>query len=339
LEIAGPGSESSNLDFVLWRELENAIQKLGTSDDTHKTTANALAEMKEIRRGFRNAEDLPWHKWAKLSKTKTANASMPLISKLVEAAKKHAVHPRLHSDIERLIFGVFDCAADCLARYQNFKAERGLIDFIDQELIALKTLREAPIKELLAGKFSALLVDEFQDTSPIQLAVFLQLANLMESVWVGDDKQSIFTFRGSDPELMQDCLKTLVPLTEGKNDRLDVSYRSRPSLVDFVNAVFTAAMPQAGISADSVEITKVHRDEDPRLGHPLHFWWLEPHSLDASLVALAHGVRQVLQHPQNWLVVDKSSTKERPVIRPIKGSDIAILCRSNEHRLNLAQAY
>jgi ATP-dependent exoDNAse (exonuclease V) beta subunit len=138
---------------------------------------------------------------------------------------------------------------------------------------------------------------------------------------------------------MQDCLKTLVPLTEGKNDRLDVSYRSRPSLVDFVNAVFTAAMPQAGISADSVEITKVHRDEDPRLGHPLHFWWLEPHSLDASLVALAHGVRQVLQHPQNWLVVDKSSTKERPVIRPIKGSDIAILCRSNEHRLNLAQAY
>jgi ATP-dependent exoDNAse (exonuclease V) beta subunit len=332
--VPASDDDGDHFDRVLRKELNNAIQQLDDSGDNSRTTAETLAYLKEVSRGLRRTEEIPWQVWAKLSKTKTVTASKRLVTKLIEASNKHSMHPRLHSDVEKLIFGMFHCAKDCMARYQNFKAERGLIDFIDQEQIALRTLQQAPIRELLAERFGALLVDEFQDTSPIQLAVFLQLANLMESVWVGDEKQSIFRFRGADPELMQDCLRTLVPLTKGQKHRLETSYRSRPSLVDFVNEVFTTAMPQVGISSESVEITKVHRGEDPKLAHPLHFWWLEPQSIDSSLDALANGVRQILNHQEDWQVVDKATTK----VRPMRGSDIAILCRSNERRLAVAQA-
>ena len=54
------------------------------------------------------------------------------------------------------------------------------------------------------------MVDEFQDTSPIQLALFLKLAALRhEVVWVGDIKQAIYGFRGSDTALMRAVIEAL----------------------------------------------------------------------------------------------------------------------------------
>ena len=47
-------------------------------------------------------------------------------------------------------------------------------------------------------------MDEFQDTSPLQLQLFTKFAELVEKVvWVGDSKQAIYEFRGTDPELMK----------------------------------------------------------------------------------------------------------------------------------------
>ena len=52
-------------------------------------------------------------------------------------------------------------------------------------------------------RFDLLMVDEFQDTSPIQLAVFLEMAKAVKrSLWVGDQKQAIFGFRQTDPALV-----------------------------------------------------------------------------------------------------------------------------------------
>ena len=74
---------------------------------------------------------------------------------------------------------------------------------------ALLDLVESPQHAaVMADRVQVLLVDEFQDTSPIQLAVFLRLAALAHhTVWVGDPKQAIYGFRGADPELMAACLE------------------------------------------------------------------------------------------------------------------------------------
>ena len=61
-----------------------------------------------------------------------------------------------------------------------------------------------------------MLVDEFQDTNPMQLALFMKFARFAgEVVFVGDVKQAIFGFRGSDPELVGSTLDALQPAAAG----------------------------------------------------------------------------------------------------------------------------
>ena len=59
---------------------------------------------------------------------------------------------------------VFACAAEALERFSEFKRDRGLIDFADQEALALELLRRPEVRERLGEWFDLLMVDEFQDT-------------------------------------------------------------------------------------------------------------------------------------------------------------------------------
>ena len=84
-------------------------------------------------------------------------------------------------------------------------------------------------------------MDEFQDTSPIQLALFMQLATCArETVWVGDVKQAIYGFRNSDPALIQAVIAESAE--SGKiADPLGNSYRSTPDLVSYPMRCFIPA--------------------------------------------------------------------------------------------------
>src|SRR3546814_12358152 len=92
-----------------------------------------------------------------------------------------------------------------------------------------------------------LLVDEFQDTSPIQLAMFMKLTALAaETFWVGDIKQSIYGFRGSDSQLLESVISAL-PNLAGTTEVLDNTSRSRLELVAAVHALY--AIDCYGITA------------------------------------------------------------------------------------------
>src|SRR5204862_4090544 len=127
-------------------------------------------------------------------------------------------------------------------------------DFVDQEALALELLRREDVRAALQGQLDLVLVDEFQDTSPLQLAIFLELASLArQSVWVGDQKQAIYGFRGTDPALMDAVIESLTAIStdpelvlaaveavgkHAKLETLSVSYRSRPELVHLTSDVF-----------------------------------------------------------------------------------------------------
>src|SRR3546814_6948219 len=73
---------------------------------------------------------------------------------------------------------------------------------------------------------------------PIQLALFMKLTALAaETFWVGDIKQSIYGFRGSDSQLMESVISAL-PKLGGTTEVLDQSWRSRTALVELVNEIF-----------------------------------------------------------------------------------------------------
>ncbi|HEY9785162.1 MAG TPA: UvrD-helicase domain-containing protein [Candidatus Obscuribacterales bacterium] len=333
--LPDPADQHSSFFDVLKNELDLTIANLSKATDDTKMTRNLLDELSEVRRNWDALGALPWNAVSKLAKAKPAKKSDRYVSRLREIARRHSGLPAFHRDVRQLIEGIFRCAADCLLAYKDFKAERGLLDFIDQEQIALAVLQRSQLRAAFDGKYSTLFVDEFQDTSPIQLAVFLELAQLVDrSVWVGDEKQAIFAFRGTDPVLMQNVVREVVPASRGKRDNLCKSYRSRPALVKAVNAIFSSAFSQVGISGKGVEIYETERTEDPRLNDALHIWWLDASSGGAALNALCTQILAVVRNPSAWIVADPADHS----LRPVKGSDIAILCRTNEERIAIADA-
>jgi ATP-dependent exoDNAse (exonuclease V) beta subunit len=335
LQPVNPEETAEILDRRLAEAVETALNELEAVHDPTSSAREAADYLKEVNRRIKSGHLLIWQAWVKLEKLRPTNGTREILRRLSRVAAAHARHPRLHEDLRKLIFGVFACAKEALQEYANFKQDHGLIDFVDQEHLALRMLQQPDVRDFFKEKASALLVDEFQDTSPIQLAVFLEMAQLVKySVWVGDEKQSIFGFRGSDPDLMRQAVAKLVSVTGGSTEQLVKSYRSRPSLVGFTNALFSRCTKLMQIDAEGIVVEETDRTELSEQNHPLHLWWLEPPRREQQLETIAASVAEMLARPDQWMVLDRK-TKQ---LRPIRGSDVAILCRTNASRLAAAKA-
>jgi ATP-dependent exoDNAse (exonuclease V) beta subunit len=334
LEAARKGETADLLDNNLSTAITDAIVAIGDGDGTG-TTDKAMEELRQVAAEVATGRPLPWQAWAKLAKIKGAKASNGKLDPVRAAAAAHARHPRLHADVEAMIRGVFDCAAESLGAYRDFKLARGLVDFSDQESEALRLLDRPNVAEVLAQRMDIALVDEFQDTSPIQLALFLRIARLARrSLWVGDPKQSIYGFRGSDPELMSAVAAAIAAASGGCEEKLSRSYRSRPALVALANEIFVPAFAPQGIGRASVRCEEADRTDAPGQPPPLAVWHLSGGKKEERAAALAVGVGSMIQHADEWPVVPKGATRPRPVA----AGDIAILCRTGDTCAAVANA-
>ena len=120
--------------------------------------------------------------------------------------------------------------------YEALKGGRGALDFDDLELIARALLDEhESVRRTWAERFELLMVDEFQDTNPRQLAILtaLERGNLFT---VGDELQSIYGFRHADVSLFRARRDELAE--RGGSLSLTCNFRGRKPLLDAVNAVF-----------------------------------------------------------------------------------------------------
>ncbi len=117
------------------------------------------------------------------------------------------------------------------AQYQNFKAERNLIDFDDMLIMALGILDKDPdMLENLRARFKFYQIDEAQDTSPIQFKIIEKLAAPNNNLFmVADDDQTIYGFRGADPSYLL-RFKELYPQAEIIS--MEDNYRSSKNIVN-----------------------------------------------------------------------------------------------------------
>ena len=145
----------------------------------------------------------PWWRWISLSKNLPTKKSEVAALPVMAAASCYDRHGGFQRDIRSYIEGVFAIAGKAIDRFQELKTERGLVDYDDMEQLALRALDNSAVAERLDEEVDLLLVDEFQDTNPMQLALFMKLARFARgAIFVGDVKQAIFGFRGADPELV-----------------------------------------------------------------------------------------------------------------------------------------
>lgn len=303
--------------------------------DTTKVTRDASETLRQLQQQLKNRGELYWYEWVKIAKTNPGAKSRDRVEELQELANRHSAHPQFREDIRSYIELVFDIAADALHEFEQYKQKRGLIDYTDMETYVRKLLRVESVRETLRRELDLLLVDEFQDTSPIQLDIFLQISQLAKhSIWVGDPKQSIYGFRGAEPALMH----AIIRATGGVKDDniLKTSWRSRPDIVFATNAIFERAfrdIPREQIvlepapnvhSNDKLALQHWHFRSDLDERRPPGAPWLEH--------CIADHVRILLERK---ILIFNKKTRENRIIQP---GDIAILCRSNRQCLSVAEA-
>jgi ATP-dependent helicase/nuclease subunit A len=316
-----PSATDDDLTAQLEAALDAALPELRKAAGTVQTTHKYIDAADKFQRGLRHG-NAGWSEWVKFSKEEPAAALRPLVQDIQSIAGRVREHAGLHADLRDYLRRQFDLCAGVLEVYSLIKVERGVIDFTDQERLLLNLLEASPfVIQTLGEELDLLMVDEFQDTSPIQLALFLKLTQLAKQVyWVGDIKQAIYGFRGSDTELMEAILVELSALG-GTKDRLNRSWRSRKPLVELVNALFIPAFAPA-LPAKDVAL-EAQRSEKMD-GAPLGFWRL-PGKVSEQGEALGIALRELIA--SEYIVHDKPAN----CLRPVRLGDIAILRRSNDN--------
>ncbi|EED33610.1 ATP-dependent exoDNAse (exonuclease V) beta subunit [gamma proteobacterium NOR5-3] len=323
-----PKPASLDLDAALLAALHQAIAQIAAGNDKTGTTQKYVAKLEQCRAALIN-DQLTWPDWVSLAKAKPAKASLDAAQPVADIAARFGEHPDLCAELEEFSRELFLIAADTLEHYQNIKQSKGLVDFIDQEQQLYALLAVPAVAGVLREELELLLVDEFQDTSPIQLALFTRLSELADNViWVGDLKQSVYGFRGADPALMQAVIDGV---TTGGNEPtvLDKSYRSQPALVNYTNALFVPAFAHK-LPAHQVELA-------PALSQlstapAVESWQLAKGKKVDHYAAVAEGISQLLSEGRE--VVDKE-TKQ---LRSLLPADVAVLCKTNADLADMAMA-
>lgn len=223
------------------------------------------------------------------------------------------MYERLHGVV------VTDICDELLPEIERAKAEHGRASFDDLLFRAAALLRDDAVRARVATRYDAILIDEVQDTDPIQaeIAVLLARSPAMSGPWhveaprpghlfaVGDAKQSIYRFRRADVAVW-DQLRGLLE-RNGEHLELRQNFRSVPGIVRWVNHVF-GDMP----------------------GYVEQVPWRDPGELPPVVMLPTDGVDDEIAavvahladlHEQGRGVVDR----ETRCLRPMRWDDVMIL--------------
>jgi ATP-dependent helicase/nuclease subunit A len=259
------------------------------------------------------------------------------LSKLRDAAKK--VRARLEPDETATLQAAAQglryarLASEARGAYDDAKSHRGGLDFDDLLVKTRDLLRDHPEAVLdAAGAVEFVLVDEFQDTDPVQAEILRLLAGEAFAEGrlfvVGDFKQSIYRFRGARPKIFQD-FRSAFPAA-GRLD-LTENFRSTTPVLDFVNALFADAFP-----GETPHLAAGPRALPAGDGPAVEFVWADEPAEDAKPRGrtIARELRRVearwlarlvrTRLDEGWTVRDRKTGS----VRQAHAGDVAFLFRA-----------
>jgi len=237
-----PGSDKLSVEY---RKLERAVRQ--------RDLSNPLVLM-EILEGCKYSNKMltqkPWGDYKQNSKDERdrwedfyASTIKPALSQWREIRYE-------------IIIRVLQSATDV---YDKMRIGRGLLNFQDLLMKASEVLRDSPhVRAYFKKRFTHLLIDEFQDTDPVQakLMMYLTATDESETQWdrcmprpgslfvVGDPKQSIYRFRRADI-VTYNRVKEIIEQSGGKILTLSANFRTSPEILKWVNDEFTERFPES----------------------------------------------------------------------------------------------
>ena len=326
----GPTRDADPLRQELRQRIADLLKRFPAS--IHQQFGTTRAAREDLIRDHRNlvtalsGPDLEtnWKLWQALRAVRVSNqrTQLPddydrLAGKVRTAAEELRCHPGPLEDARKHLAALLTTGQHAIGSYQQAKAKAGLVDYTDMIATAEWLLRERPdILERLTEQVDCLVVDEFQDTNPLQFSLLWQLREAgIPTLVVGDLKQAIMGFQGADPRLFA--------ALERNYDRearpLEQNWRSQARLMDIVNAVGPV------LFGDEYHPLEPQRRDSPC--DPLELVTFEEtsrsqtHKVRAGFVAL-----RLKEHlAGRTRIVDRDTGLERS----LRGSDIAVLCRTH----------
>lgn len=196
------------------------------------------------------------------------------------------------------------------------KRETGQFEMNDLELLTMTALRQYPaVASAFAQDWDYALIDEFQDTSPLQVQILRQLLGSCPLFVVGDPQQSIYLFRGARAEVFRQKQNEFNEMGH-KQRELMTNYRARPELQHFMNDFFNNLSEQFASMEPRGETSDVT-------------------SVVARFCPVEGGLKELGRDPEyQFLLAHIQELCARP---GVSLSDICILARKNQTLLDVAQ--
>lgn len=264
-----------------------------------------------------------WKLWKRLgemvtfkSKSKLPNGYNDLAEDVNAAALKLQFHPGPLDDACLHAKLLIESATECLKNYYDNKKERSLLDFTDMLSAALLLLSDESVITELQKRVGILVIDEFQDTNPLQFSLLWALSRRgVPTIIVGDEKQAIMGFQNADPRLLMALPK--IPGRELKP--LGHNWRATKELMEWVNLMAARLFP------DNYEPLGEHEKKkrfENAVGAPLELIDLTAF-LRKNEDRASHVASRIydLVRDESREIFDKKLKQHRR----LKGGDIAIL--------------
>jgi exodeoxyribonuclease V beta subunit len=288
--------------------------------------------------------------------TRLSGTGLKASMKRNEAAPEHFAYSAFDRLISQLAGLEVDtallihAAQDIDRRFRQARHRRAQMGFDDLLTMLQKALQTDGGEQLAATirlQFPVVLIDEFQDTDPVQYAIFSKVYLDQPGtglLMIGDPKQAIYAFRGADIHTYLVARKE----TEGGRYTLETNYRSTESLVDSVNQIFSVAArhPQgAFLFENRIPFHKVKAQGGKgrwvvkgKAGNGLHIWQL-PQTGPVNKGGDEGYIEQMAQSAASEIVRLLNLAQQQPpgagleapgggALQPLRPADIAILVRN-----------
>src|SRR5690606_29361021 len=195
-------------------------------------------------------------------------------------------------------------AAQAYGRYEETLRAAGAVDFDDLLLLPVRLLEEdEEVRHDLWRRWHYLMIDEYQDTNPVQLDLARLLAGPRRNLCVvGDDDQAIYAFRGAD---VNNILEFERHFPGARVIKLEQNYRSTRRILAAANAV---------IAGNAHRHPKRLRTENP-IGAPIDFHEHEDEEAEAETIANEIAMRRFTQKRKwgDFAILYRTNTQSRPL--------------------------
>lgn len=279
-----------------------------------------------------DALEWDWALWQALRGLRLLKSGSPtfeaydeLATAVMAAAEGLLRHPGPLEDARTHLTALVRGAQEILASYDAEKRAAGLIDYADMIAEAEALLRTRDdIRAAVLDEIDCVVIDEFQDTNPVQFALLWQLArHARHALIVGDTKQSIMGFQGADARLSE-ALQAAHPEAV---EPLDRNWRSDPRIMALVNAMGPALFEHYDPLTPDRDETGVTALEAILL--PRSWPDRKTHTADC----IADRIAALLEEGEQ--VWDKTGE----VLRSARPADIAVLCYRHAEAAQVATAF